>query len=114
MQLADYPESIASLETRLNYQNRQIRTLQAAVAEIEFEADKTIAFDASLKNEAQRNVRRVELLAVGSHSRFALDLQTAIDRRSDVQTELDKLRNLFAVAKLDRRHDTALLEAYAA
>lgn len=111
MNLADFPDAIASYETKLHYQNRQISTLLAAIAEIEAETDGVIAFDANLKNDMQRKAKRVELLNESFYKKCTADLNEAIDRRSDVQIELDRLRNLFAIAKLDRRHAVARLEA---
>jgi hypothetical protein len=108
--LADYPDAIAELERRLNLQNRQIGTLQAAIVEIEAEVDGKIAFDANLKNDAQRKAKRTELLADTFYQKCLADCQEATDRRSEVQIELDRLRNLFTIAKLDKRETIAQLE----
>lgn len=113
-QLGDYPDAIASFEIKLHYQNRQIATLQAAIVSIEAEADGAVAFDATLKNDAQRKAKRTELLSETFYQKCTADLNEALDRRSDVQIELDRLRNLFAVAKLEKRQEIARLEVSAA
>ena len=112
LRLVDYPAAIASFEQKLAYTNRQIRTLQAAIAETESKADRAIAFDGSLKNDLQRKTKRAEILEDDAgYCRIALDCQSAIDRRSDLEIEINQLRSEFGVAKLERQHNTATLMA---
>ena len=108
--LPEFPNAIAEFERRLNLQNRQISTLLAAIVEIEGEVDGKIAFDANLKNDAQRKAKRTELLAESFYQKCLADCEEAQDRRREVEIELERLHNLFTIAKLQMRHATAQLE----
>ena len=108
--LAEFPDAIAEFERRLNLQNRQISTLLAAIVEIEGEVDGKIAFDANLKNDAQRKAKRTELLAESFYQKCLADCEEAQDRRREVEIDLERLQNLFTIAKLQMRHETAQLE----
>lgn len=111
MPLTEFPDAIASFETKLFYQSRQIRTLQAAVIQADAEIDEAIAFDATLKNDAQRKSVRLKLQANSDYQKLANQLQEALDDRTLIEIELTKIQNLFAISKLEARFDAAIIEA---
>jgi hypothetical protein len=81
--------------------NNGLGTLNDALAMRENNIDYAIAFDTDLKNEAQRKVKRVELM------REDLKLQKL---REQAEIDLNCLLNKFAIAKLERRTAIAQME----
>jgi hypothetical protein len=81
--------------------NNGLGTLNDALAMRENNIDYAIAFDTDLKNEAQRKVKRVELM------REDLKLQKL---REQAEIDLNCLLNKFAIAKLERRAAIAQME----
>jgi hypothetical protein len=76
--------------------------------------DRDIAFDPTLKNDAQRKVRRQELMETdANYFRATLDLKNAQDKRTSLDIQLQLLRNEFSVLKLERREAIAQLELQA-
>lgn len=109
--LTQYPEAIAGLQRRLLRTDQQIRQLSESVAIFSAAIDRQIAFDPTLKNDAQRRARRTELLeSDGDYITASISLKEAQDRREDLLIELQLLRNQFSVLKLGMREAIALKE----
>uniref|UniRef100_B8HKQ5 Uncharacterized protein n=1 Tax=Cyanothece sp. (strain PCC 7425 / ATCC 29141) TaxID=395961 RepID=B8HKQ5_CYAP4 len=109
--LTQYPEAIAGLQRRLLRTDQQIRQLSESVAIFSAAIDRQIAFDPTLKNDAQRRARRTELLeSDGDYIAASIALKEAQDRREDLLIELQLLRNQFSVLKLGMREAIALKE----
>ncbi|NMF67437.1 hypothetical protein DP115_33810, partial [Brasilonema octagenarum UFV-OR1] len=62
MELKDYPQAIAKLQAEVFDFDLIIEQTHATVKQIEAEVDSTIAFDAALRNDAQRKAKRQQLL----------------------------------------------------
>jgi hypothetical protein len=61
MNLNEYPTAIARLQTQLTSFDLAVEQTQATLKQIESEIDNAIAFDAALKNDAQRKAKRQQL-----------------------------------------------------
>lgn len=108
LQLSQYPDAIADLQRQLLKADRQVRQLSESVMILTAAIDRQIAFDTSLKNDAQRKAKRIELM--GSDSDYitaSIALRAAQDRRESVLIELQLLRNQFSILKLDRQEAIA-------
>lgn len=109
--LADYPGLIAVAQIALLQSDQLVREAQEQVDIRVAQIEAAIAFDESLKNDAQRKARRSELMVTCETT--TATLQTLKDERTQKQIDLDLVLNQFAVAKLERRHATAMLEVQA-
>ena len=104
MEISDYPNAIATLERQILNLSQTIRNLQSEITDAIAEADHVIAFDTSLKNEAQRKSKKAEMLAVDSQYYSNLcQVQALIDERSLLEIDLTCHRNHFSVLKLATR-----------
>lgn len=73
-----------------------------------------IAFDANLKNDAQRKAKRVELQQTdGDFYQASLLLKQTKERRDLLAIDLELLRSQFALAKLEKREAIAQMELQA-
>lgn len=108
LQLDHYPDVIATLQYKIFKADQQIRQLLENVMASTAAVDRQIAFDTSLKNEAQRKARRMELM--GSDNGYiaaSIALRATQDRRESLLIELQLLRNQFSILKLDRQEAIA-------
>lgn len=103
MRLIDYPDAIAQKQRQLLQTEQQIRRLQEALNNITAAIDTTIAFDTTLRNDAQRKARRTEMLHKAEFRNALNNLQLAQDRRTEIEIDLNLLRNQFAVRMLELR-----------
>ncbi len=103
MRLIDYPDAIAQKQRQLLQTEQQIRRLQEALNNITAAIDTTIAFDTTLKNDAQRKARRTEMLRKAEFRNALNKLQLTQDRRTEIEIDLNLLRNQFAVLMLELR-----------
>ncbi|MGG6295269.1 hypothetical protein ACQ4M4_12840 [Leptolyngbya sp. AN02str] len=110
MSLADYPAMIAEASTALLRQEQKTRKLQDIVAIALADVDQQVAFDETLKNEAQRKARKAELLADPDLASVLMDLQDAKDAQRELEIQLEQLRSEFAVQKLAERRAIAVME----
>ena len=121
MNLNEYPQAmatpaagIAKLQTQTTNFDLAIDQTQTVLKQIESEIDSAIAFDTTLKNDAQRKAKRSELL--DEHPNYWEQqeiLAQAKAKREAVFIELCLRRNEFSVLKLERREAIARLELQA-
>lgn len=110
MQLNEYPEAIAQAQHSLLQQTQQVRELRLALADMDANIKYTVAFDMDLKNDRQREAQIMELKGSPGYLSLVQELQDAQDKHSTLEIELERLRNHFAVAKLEMRERIAQLE----
>ncbi|WP_088892776.1 hypothetical protein [Leptolyngbya ohadii] len=110
MKLIDYPIAIAEKQHQLLRAEQHVRRLQEILNRLTAEIDTTIAFDTSLKNDAQRKARRVELMGASGYRTAYVNLQMAQDERAEFEIDLNLLRNQFGVLKLEKREAIASRE----
>lgn len=111
----DYPDAIAHLQRQILDLDQHLIGLVESVKIFEAEIDKEIAFDATLKNEAQRKARRIELQQTdGDYYAASRLLKETKEKREMLAIELELLRNQFSILKLEKREAIARLEAEAA
>lgn len=114
MFFADYPDAIARLQRQILDLDQHLIGLTESVKIFEAEIDKAIAFDATLKNEAQRKARRIELQQTdGNYYAASRLLKETKEKRETLAIELELLRNQFSILKLEKREAIARLEATA-
>jgi hypothetical protein len=114
MQLNQYPKAIAEAQSQVIRLQQQVRSLKEAIAREEAAIDQEVAFNADLKNDAQRKAKRAELTA---QSVLWADLHDALTQDEgqlrDEEIKLGLLLNTFSVLKLERREAIAQLELQA-
>ncbi|MBE9178627.1 hypothetical protein IQ268_08650 [Oculatella sp. LEGE 06141] len=110
MNLSNYPEAIAQSQFQLLLAERTVRRLQEQLTRLTAKIDSAIAFDADLKNDAQRKAKRTELLESPEYLEVAEVYQAAKDKHAEMEIELQLLLNRFSVAKLEQRHAIAIME----
>jgi hypothetical protein len=114
MKLHDYPIAIAKLQRQTLKLDQRLCTLRESVAFCLSAIDRQIAFDQSLKNDAQRKAKRVELMESDSdYIQALLELRQAEDRKAELDIDLQLLRNQFSLLKLERREAIAAMELQA-
>ncbi len=110
-ELDQFPQEIARLQRQLLKTDQQIRQLTESVAILAAAIERQIAFDPTLKNDAQRKARRSELMeSDGDYIATTNALKAAQDRREMLLIELQLLRNQFSVLKLNLREAIASKE----
>jgi len=90
-----------------------LEAMEIQVARAEIAVDSAVAFDANLKNDVQRKVRRAELLQTENYEKLLVALSAARNTATEAEIELNLLLNEFSVAKLETRRATAIIEAQA-
>ena len=103
MKLIDYPAAIAEKQHQLLRAEQHARRLQEILNRLTAEIDTTIAFDATLKNDAQRKAKRLELMRTAEYRTASTNLQMTQDERAELEIDLNLLRNQFSVLKLEKR-----------
>ena len=111
MNLTEFPQAIAHLQTEVLKAEQAVRHWQLQADRIVGEIEHTIAFEKSLTNEAQRKAMRLELMQKTETQTAMETLQVAQDQKAERVIQLDLLRNQFSVAKLAERRHVAELEA---
>ena len=114
MNLNEYPTAIAKLQYQVFGFDIVIEQAQMTIKQIEAEIDSEIAFDATLRNDAQRKAKRQQLL--DEHPQYweqqeILSLNKG--KRESTFIELCLRRNEFSVLKLEKREAIARLELQA-
>ncbi len=110
MKLIDYPIAIAEKQRHFLQIEQNIRRLQDILNRLAAEIDTAIAFDNTLKNDAQRKAKRLELMQASDYRRAAANLQMTQDERAEIEIDLNLLRNQFSVLKLQLREAIAARE----
>jgi len=103
MKLFDYPTAIAQQQRQLLQTEQYIRRLQDILNHLTAAIDTSIAFDPDFKNEAQRKARRVEMMASAEYRKALGNLLIAQDKRTEIEIDLNLLRNQLSVLKLEMR-----------
>lgn len=110
MKLIEYPATIAERQRDLLQADQRIRRLQDVLNRLTADIDTTIAFDTDLRNDAQRKAKRLELMSSAEYRKAVANLQIAQDERSEIEIDLNLLRNQFSVLKLEKRETIAIRE----
>lgn len=114
MQLKQYPNAIATQQTELLELRQTISQVKEAIADREIKIDWAIAFDAELKNETQRKVKRTELVRADLELGHLQDRLAELDyEQAKAEINLNLLLNQFSIAKLERRRTIAQMETEA-
>ncbi len=104
MKLSEYPRAIAEVEKELLRLVRDLRRVQEAINGAVNQAERAIAFDAELKNDAQRKAKRLELLALDKRYGSAMSMAVRMgDRKAELEIDLAFYRAQFSVLKLQVR-----------
>lgn len=103
MKLFDYPTAIAQQQRQLLQTEQHIRRLQDILNHLTAAIDTSIAFAPDFKNEAQRKARRVEMMASAEYRKALGNLLIAQDKRTEIEIDLNLLRNQLSVLKLEMR-----------
>jgi len=123
MNLNEYPTAIAKLQAEVFDLDLLIDQTHATVKQIEAEIDSAkparaggyaIAFDAALRNDAQRKAKRQQLL--DEHPNYWEQQEILNQYRSKREQTFIQLclkRNEFSVLKLEKRESIARLELQA-
>lgn len=111
MKLNEYPTAIAHLQRQTLELDQKLISLIESAKIFEFEIDKAIAFDPTLKNDAQRKARKIELSQTdGDYYEANRQLLEAKEKRERLAIELELKRNSFTVSKLEKREAIARME----
>lgn len=114
MKLNEYPTAIAAASRELVTAKAKRDEMEQAVSDRRTLLECQVAFDKELKNEAQRKAALAEQLMEDSTLNRAIvatrDVQMAVAEAGIVLTQLE---NEFSVAKINARHETAVLETQA-
>lgn len=111
LKLEEYPNAIALAEKTLIERVGTIEILRLELKRLEHHLDAEIAFDEELKNDAQRKARKLQLLADSNYSDMESQLQTYLELRAFLESNVNKLKNEFTVFKLQLREKIAQLQA---
>lgn len=102
--LSEYPSAIASVQRTLLNLDQEISQHSEVVYNLETRINRRVAFDASLKNEAQRKQRTNELMQFDPDLiQVNCRLNALKFHRNQVAIDLELLCNSFSVAKLEVR-----------
>ena len=111
MEIQDYPLRIAITKKTILQCQKKLDDLINNINLIEFEVDKKIAFDTTLKNDFQRKVKRKDYL--DSHPNYwelQHELKAFRKAHETAKIELTQEEQEFSVAKLIKREAIATLE----
>ncbi|NES69361.1 MAG: hypothetical protein F6K24_31095 [Okeania sp. SIO2D1] len=112
MHLHEYPEAIALCRKRLISLELSVESLAELVKAYEGEIKLKVAFDQSLKNEAQRKAKELELRANprGDYAQMNQELKQHREEKEMQECQLELLRNQFSLLKLELKKQIAELE----
>jgi len=100
--LSQYPGMIAEAAQTANEIEYQLAEVRQRISRLEGNADIVVAFETVLKNDNQRKARRFEVLQKDSEYDEALDAFNQLSiKKANALAQLERLRNEFAVAKLE-------------
>lgn len=114
MQLNQYPTKIREYAIEILDQEKSARDQQAIFEAYMLQVETAIAFDTELKNDAQRKVKRGELMAHESCIELQTQLQDMKDHLTFMRIFQQSLIDGFAVAKIEARLLIVAGEAIAA
>ncbi len=100
--LSQYPSMIAEAAQTANEIEYQLAEVRQRISRLEGHADIVVAFETALKNDNQRKARRFEVLQKDSEYDETLDTFNQLStKKANALAQLERLRNEFAVAKLE-------------
>ncbi|NJR39896.1 MAG: hypothetical protein HC781_15090 [Leptolyngbyaceae cyanobacterium CSU_1_4] len=114
MKLNQYPDAIAQSKRQLLTADRMAKQAKFKWEEIIAEMDTAIAFDAELKNDAQRKARRNEALKSDACVDAFEFYRVAAERLEDLEIDHTLLLHRFSVAKLEAQDTISKTEFQAA
>lgn len=101
MELIDYPEAIAEQARKSLKVSQQVQQRQAIINSLVNAVSHQVAFDPTLKNQNQRDVRKTELLnADKQYTEKLAELQALRNELNLLRIDLEYLRNKFAAVRL--------------
>lgn len=104
MDLSDYPKAIALQSEKVNQLEYKLSSLRQWLAQLEGQAELSVAIDPDLKNDNQRKCKRFSLLQSDPKYTTAIeDLNGMLRDKADNLTQLEYLLNSFSVEKLRLR-----------
>jgi hypothetical protein len=109
MNLDQYPAAIAEAAQSVIELEARLTSLKLHQTDLEGRADLQIAFDPELKNDPQRKAKRFELLTDPEYGNVMQCIGLLTQEKATAVTTLERLRNEFAVAKLQIRRRIAEL-----
>ena len=112
-ELQKYPKRIASLEKKLLKLNQQIETQLEILGYLDGDIETAIAANCELRNEQQRRAKRLELQQKPDYLDLLRNIRAAKEERELWVIELNRVKNFFAVLKLETRLQIASLESVA-
>ncbi|MEH2067884.1 MAG: hypothetical protein V7K47_06910 [Nostoc sp.] len=113
MLLNKYPSAIATVQSQIHELDVKIERLHQVIKQIECQIDSAIAFDESLRNDAQRKAKRQQFLEKHqSYWELLEDISDAKACREIKFIELGKLRDEFSVLKLEKQESIARMGVY--
>lgn len=101
MELQQYPQAIAETKLKALFLDGKIQGLQETISLRNCEIDVAIAFDESLKNEAQRKAARAGMTQDQSYLELQMELRELQVEREKLRIEAERLQNMFSVLKLE-------------
>jgi hypothetical protein len=111
MNINEYPLTIAKLERQILSQTQAARRINETINVLHSKVERAIAFDESLKNDAQRKSRRLELLNDIAEYQDCLDkLMEIQDKQKELEIDLNYYRAQFTIKKLELRDRIAKAE----
>ncbi len=113
MELHEYPGAIAQIQYQILNLDQQIEKFSQAISRICNQFEMQVAFDPELKNEQQRKAKKAELLRQsGDYEELSSYLAKNSFKRSQLEIQLEQLKNEFTVLKLSQREQIARIEAF--
>lgn len=114
MNLNEYPTAIAKLQAEVFNRDLVIEKTHSNIKQIEAEIDTEIAFDTTLRNDAQRKAKKQQLLEEHPSAWEQQEILSQYrSKREMAFIELCLRRNEFSILKLERREAIARLELQA-
>jgi len=113
--LRHYAAAISRTEKSLvRLEQQQIRPLSDTVSQWLSRIDAEIANDGTLKNDAQRKAKRIELTSDPEYQALSEQLRQLKYKAELKRIKLGEQSRFFSVAKLEARHQIAQMEALTA
>jgi hypothetical protein len=113
MKINEYPQAIALFEEKILVASREVEIQTELLGFMDGEIETAIASDKALKNDQNRQAKRLEMQQQPDYLEVKVNLKAAKEDRDRALIKLNLLRNQFLVAKLEYRMQIAQLETVA-
>ena len=111
LDLNDYPNEIAVKRRQLLRIEQTIRRLSEAATTFANQIDQMVAFDAELSNETQRRAKKAQLRRSDEgYVQASKALADAQDQKTEIEIELQLMRDQFGLLKMQERDRIAQIE----